>query len=169
MSEKPIPNKGKTSVEEVKQAVEKLIVNPIDPDKVAENPGLLPYAHTSGGAVIRPEDKGKIKGRSITAMRQQTETQMNQLYKQMQVLVEQARGIQQRVEVSERIYGADMGFEPVIGHTYYLYERENGQDVLSMVAPDEWGRSFPYRSYVARVHLLADHTWEVKYHVQDAG
>ena len=26
--------------------------NPIDPDKVAENPHLLPYAHTVGGAVI---------------------------------------------------------------------------------------------------------------------
>lgn len=168
MSEKPLPEKGKTTVESVRQAVEKLIVNPIDPDQVAENPGLLPYAHTSGGAVIRPEDQGKIRGRSVKAMRQQTETQMNQLYRQMQVLVEQARGIQQRVEVSERIYGADMGFEPVIGHVYYLYERENGTDVLSMVAPQEWGRSFPYGAFIAEVHLLADHTWEVKYHPQKA-
>lgn len=166
MSDKPLSEKNTTTVESVKQAVEKLIVNPIDPDKVAENPGLLPYAHTSGGAVIRPEDKGKIKGRSVTAMRQQTETQMNQLYRQMQVLVEQARGIQQRVEVSERIYGADMGFDPIIGHVYYLYERNNGTDVLSMVAPEEWGRSFPYREFIAEVHLLADHTWEVKYHLQ---
>ena len=32
---------------------EEAFVNPIDKDKVAENPGLLPYAHTAGGAVIR--------------------------------------------------------------------------------------------------------------------
>ena len=31
---------------------EEAFVNPIDKDKVAENPGLLPYAHTAGGAVI---------------------------------------------------------------------------------------------------------------------
>ena len=30
---------------------EQAFVNPIDKDKVAENPGLLPYAHTAGGAV----------------------------------------------------------------------------------------------------------------------
>jgi hypothetical protein len=36
-------------------------INPINKDKVAENPGLLPYAHTAGGAVIRPEDMGKTK------------------------------------------------------------------------------------------------------------
>ncbi|MBC7409710.1 MAG: DUF2452 domain-containing protein, partial [Arcicella sp.] len=62
---------------------EETFLNPINKDKVAENPGLLPYAHTAGGAVIRPEDMGKIKGRSVLAMRQQTDRQMSQLYEQM--------------------------------------------------------------------------------------
>jgi hypothetical protein len=48
-------------VSEKKDPEEQAFVNPIDKDKVAENPGLLPYAHTAGGAVIRPEDKGKIR------------------------------------------------------------------------------------------------------------
>lgn len=48
-------------------------VNPIDPDKVAESPGLLPYAHHSGSAVIRPEDKGQIRGNAMTAMYDQTD------------------------------------------------------------------------------------------------
>jgi hypothetical protein len=141
--------------------------NPIDKDKVAENPGLLPYAHTIGSAIIRPEDKGKIKGRAVVAMRQQTERQMGQLYKQMQILAEQANELKRRVEVSERIYSADMGFEPLIGHTYYLYERKDGSDLLSMVAPHEWGRSATFRRIIAKVTLLADHTWEVVYHEQD--
>jgi hypothetical protein len=137
--------------------------NPIDKDKVAENPGLLPYAHTVGSAVIKPEDKGKIKGRAVVAMRQQTERQMSQLYKQMQLLAEQANELKRRVEVSERIYSADMGFEPLIGHTYYLYERKDGSDLLSMVAPHEWGRSTTFSRFIAKVTLLADHTWEVVY------
>ena len=138
-------------------------LNPINPDKVAENPGLLPYAHTAAGAVIKPDDMGKIKGRSVLAMRQQTDRQMNQLYEQMEVLARQAKLIADRKEISERIYEAAMGFEPIISETYYLYEKEDGSDLMSLVAPEEWGRSFKYSRYLAKVKLLADHTWEVEY------
>ncbi len=143
--------------------VEDPFLNPINPDKVAENPGLLPYAHTAGGAVIKPDDMGKVKGRSVLAMRQQTDRQMNQLYEQMEVLARQAKLLADRKEISERIYDAAMGFEPIISETYYLYEKENGADLLSLVAPEEWGRSFKYSRFLAKVTLLADHTWEVEY------
>lgn len=142
---------------------EEAFFNPINPDKVAENPGLLPYAHTAGGAVIKPDDMGKVKGRSMLAMRQQTDRQMNQLYEQMEVLARQAKLLSDRKEISERIYDAAMGFEPIISETYYLYEKENGADLLSLVAPEEWGRSFKYSRFLAKVTLLADHTWEVEY------
>jgi hypothetical protein len=132
-------------------------------EKIAQNPGLMEYSHTVGGVAIRPEDMGKVKGRSILAMRQQTDIQMAQLYKQMQLLADQANLIRQRVEVSERIYGAKMSFEPLIGQTYFLYERTDGTDTLSMIAPSEWGKSKPFSRFVATVHLLADHTWDVKY------
>jgi hypothetical protein len=78
-------------------------------EKTAQTPSLLPYAHTAGGAVIKPEDVGKIKGRAVSAMREQTEMQMSQLYEQMQLLAEQAKKIQQRVEISERIYSVKDG------------------------------------------------------------
>lgn len=142
---------------------EEAFLNPINKDKVAENPGLLPYAHTAGGAVIRPEDMGKTKGRSVTAMRQQTDRQMNQLYEQMEVLARQAKLLAQRKEISERIYDAAMGFEPIINETYYMYERDTGEDLLSLVAPNEWGRSFKYSRFLAKCLLLADHTWDVEY------
>ena len=35
-----------------KEQQQEEFINPIDPDKVAENPHLLPYAHTVGSAVI---------------------------------------------------------------------------------------------------------------------
>jgi hypothetical protein len=95
-------------------------LNPINPEKVAENPGLLPYAHTSGSAVIKPEDMGKTKGRAVLAMRQQTDRQMNQLYEQMEVLAKQAKMIADRKIISERIYDAAMGFEPIINETYFV-------------------------------------------------
>lgn len=142
--------------------------NPISNDKVAENPGLLPYAHNAGSAVIKPEDLGKIKGKSILAMRQQTDKQMNQLVDQMQTLMKQANEIKSRVELSERIYDAEIGFEPIIGHVYYVYLKENGKDVISIIAPSEWGRSYRYVRYLGKVVLLADHTWDViEYHTED--
>lgn len=134
--------------------------NPIDKDKIAENPHLLPYAHTVGGAVIKPIDKGRVKGLAVSAMHEQTNMQLDQIRKQVELLVTQAQLIHDRVEVSERIYLADMNFKPLIGKIYHLYQRKNGKDVLSMVAPNEWGRSQPY-TFVASIKLLADHTWEI--------
>lgn len=144
-----------------KKRPEQAFVNPIDKDKVAENPGLLPYAHTAGGAVIRPEDKGRIRGNAMTAMYDQTDRQMEQLRRQMETLVNQAKSLQERMEVSEIIYQADVPFQPVIHHIYHLYEREqDNTHLLSMIAPSEWGRRSPFR-HLATVRLLGDHTWEV--------
>jgi hypothetical protein len=135
--------------------------NPIDPDKITETPHSLPYAHTVGGAVVRPEDTGKVKSNALSAMTQQTELQLQQLYEQMQVLANQANAIKRRVEISNTIYEADMAFDPIIGKTYHLYRRKNGGHVLTMVSPAEWGKSIPYEAYVATANLMADHTWNV--------
>lgn len=130
-------------------------------EKTTENPGLLSFPHSVGGAMVKPEDQGKVMGRAMTAMKEQTERQLQQLYDQMQVLVKQANNIKSRVHVSERIYLSQMNFEPIIGQTYFLYENAEGENVLSMISPQEWGKKLPYRSFVAKVKLLADHTWEV--------
>ena len=137
-------------------------INPIDIDKVAENPGLLPYAHTVGGASIKPIDKGRVKGNALEAMTQQTDMQMAQLYQQMELLAAQAEKINQRKLISEQIYGAEMSFQPLIGHSYHLYERQNGIAILSLIGLNEWGRrGMPFDKYVAKVRLLADHTWDI--------
>lgn len=130
-------------------------------DKITDLPGLIGYAHNVGSAIVKPEDKGRIKGNAIAAMHDQTDRQFRQIYEQMETLVEQAKYLKKRVEISERIYQAQMGFQPVINKVYFLYQRKTGQDVLSMVGPEEWGRSFPYEMLIAEVRLLADHTWEI--------
>lgn len=140
---------------------EDAFVNPIDKDKVTETPGLLPYAHHSGSALIKPEDKGRIRGNAMTAMYDQTDRQLEQLRKQMETLMNQAKALGDRVSVSEMIYQADIPFQPVIHHTYYLYQRKrDGRHILSLIAPQEWGKNPPYE-HLASVRLLGDHTWEV--------
>ena len=137
------------------------IQNPVDPEQVAANPGLLPYAHHVGSALIKPIDRGRVKGRALSAMYEQTDRQLDQIREQVELLAAQADAIRKRVEISEQIYQADTSFQPLVGHTYHLYRRADGTELLSMVAPEEWGRSSPYE-FVATARLLADHTWEVE-------
>jgi hypothetical protein len=135
-------------------------VNPIDKDKVAENPGLLPYPHHVGGIVIKPEDTGKIKSRALTAMREQTNIQMNQIQKQVELLMQQANDLKERVEISEKIYLADLSFEPIIGQTYHLYLKE-GVYKLLLIGPEDWGKLPKTLEYAGTVKMLGDHTWDV--------
>lgn len=136
--------------------------NPIDPDKISKNPHSLEYGHHLGSAVVKPEDMGKVKGRAVTAMEFQTDQQLNQLYEQMQLLAEQAKKINERKAISERIYSASFRFDPIINHVYYLYEDESQVQILSIIGPNEWGRSRKNSyHYIATVRLLADHTWEI--------
>ena len=143
-----------------KEKKKKAFINPIDKDKIAENPHLLPYAHTVGGAVIKPIDKGKVKGLAVGAMYEQTEMQLDQIREQINLLAEQANKIKARVEISENIYQAEMSFKPLIGKTYHLYQRTTGKYLVSMVAPSEWGRKNPL-DFKATIKLLSDHTWEI--------
>ncbi|MBB6328143.1 hypothetical protein FHS59_003786 [Algoriphagus iocasae] len=130
-------------------------------EKISENPGTLPYAHHTGSAIVKPEDQGKITGRALAAMQSQTDIQMSQIYQQMQLLAEQAKAIQSRVQYSERIYQAQVSFEPLINHHYFLYQKEDGTDFLSMISPNEWGRKKGFAKFLAEVKLLADHTWDI--------
>ena len=74
--------------------------NPIDADKIAVNPGLLPYAHTVGGAIIVPTEKGIMKSKALAAMEQQTEMQLDQIKEQINLLAQQAKEIQSRTQIS---------------------------------------------------------------------
>jgi hypothetical protein len=139
---------------------EKIFINPIDPKKVAQNPGLLPYAHNAASAIVRPIDKGKAKGIAVRAMYEQSNSDLDQIRKQVELLAVQAKMIHDRVAISEKIYKADMNFKPVIGYIYHLYIKKDASHVLSMIAPEEWGAKNPY-TWLATCRLLADHTWDV--------
>ena len=125
------------------------------PNSTWENPELIQVK------VLRAQDKGKITGRAVAAMHSQTDMQMAQIYDQMKLLADQAKKIQSRIEVSERIYQASISFEPLINHRYFLYQKEEGTDFMSMIGPEEWGRKKNWANFVAEIKLLADHTWEI--------
>lgn len=120
---------------------------------------VLPYSAAVSGAVIKPNEEGMIKHKALTAMEEQTNMQLEQIRKQIELLALQAHEIQKRKELSLMIYGAKLSFKPNIGQIYYLYEKKDGDFMLSLVSPKEWGNGGPFKKFVAAVKLLADHTW----------
>jgi hypothetical protein len=136
-------------------------INPIDADKVTDQPSTLSYPHHAGSAVVKPIDQGKMKGRAVSAMEHQTDMQLHQIYEQMQLLAAQATKLNERKKIAEFIYLAEMRFEPLINHTYHLYQRDNGGYVLSMIGPNQWGKSKAIPTFMATIKLLADHTWDI--------
>jgi hypothetical protein len=118
--------------------------------------------------VINPENKGKIKASAVEAMQKHAEQQMTMLRKQADVIMNQVREIEARLEVSYGIYEAEMKFTPKIHEVYHLYEK-NGTKILSFISPDEWGERMPYDSFIASVLLLPDKTWEVKIRNDEGG
>lgn len=131
-------------------------------DKITTTPSTLEYAHHVGSALIKPEDKGKIRGQAVMAMHEQSQMQLEKIYDQVKLLVKQAEEVRHRVNISEQIYEAEMKFKPLVGHAYHLYKKENGQEVLSVISPKEWGSSMPFEEHIASVKLLSDHTWKIE-------
>jgi hypothetical protein len=121
---------------------------------------VLPYSASVAGALVRPTEEGVIRHKSLTAMEEQTNMQLEQIRKQIELLALQAQEIHKRKELSMLIYNAKLSFKPDIGQVYYLYEKKDGNHLISLVSPKDWGEAMPYERFVAAVQLLADHTWK---------
>jgi hypothetical protein len=121
---------------------------------------LSPIPLTISSPVIKPEDRNQIKANAVEAMHHYANQEISMLKKQADLIMAQVREIENRLKISEDIYKSDIRFVPVIGQTYHLYEKEDHY-TLSLVGPDEWGRSKNTRKYVASVKLLGDHSWDL--------
>lgn len=148
----------------------------IDVDKIdlerfklatTENPGTLTFGSNRGAVAFTPNQEGAIRSRAYSAMTQQLDMQLENIVEQMKVLARQVEDLKERKRVSELIYSAAINFEPIIGKTYYLYEYENEEDKdvrarLSLLSPKDWGEEkMKVQTFLAKVTLLADHTWRV--------
>jgi DNA-binding PadR family transcriptional regulator len=121
---------------------------------------VIPYSTSVSGAAIKATEQGVIRHKALTAMEEQTNMQLEQIRKQIELLAMQAREIQMRKELSIIIYNVKLSLVPVIGHAYFLYEKNDSSCTLSLISPKEYGGTAgPYKSFIAPVKLLADHTW----------
>ena len=124
------------------------------PDNVADKPNILPYGTNVGAPAIKPNDVGVWRGEKIIKTNQYFEAKFNEIKEDYQKLIE-------NYEWNKLVYASDFKFEPEKGKVYFLYQKEDGIDFMSMIGPEEWGRKKNWANFVAEIKLLADHTWEI--------
>jgi hypothetical protein len=80
--------------------------------------------------------------------------QFEVLQEQANLLIKQAKEIEERVKFSELVYSHNLNFKPVLLKEYYLYKYG-----LSLIGPDEWNHQH-LGNFISKVRQLGDGTWE---------
>ena len=63
--------------------------------------------------------------------------------------------LQEEFYWNKLVYESEIRFEPGIGRFYHLYEKENGNRFLSLIAPNEWNMN-----YIGSFKLKHNRKWE---------
>jgi hypothetical protein len=109
---------------------------------------LKPYATSVGAPVITTTDTIAWKNRSINKLNHKVQTRFQEIKDQYEQLMKE-------FEYNSLIYSAKFSFEPIIGQTYHLYARDNGENFLSLIAPNQC-----LFAALGSFQLNADQIWE---------
>ena len=120
------------------------------PDLVADNKSTMPYGDSVGAPAITEVD--------TTGYRQMKSKEASaKLRGRYEELQEEFRQLVATSEDTQRMYDATVSFVPIVGHIYHLYRRENGEEWVSMIAPEEFGTY--YHEYIGSFRLATDSVW----------
>ena len=118
-----------------------------DEENQKYNANILPYGSSVSAPAIKIEDISSYKQINV----QKVQTKFNKKY---QELVDEYNNLVDEVKLNQIVYISDFSFEPVIGHTYHLYYRDNGKYFLSLIEPEMWNQE-----YVLSVELNSENKW----------
>lgn len=136
-------------------------IDPLKSDAIYQGPDkFAPIPLHVSSPKIEPIDKRLVKANAFETMQHQANQQIEMLKKQAELIMNQVKDIENRLNISKQIYQADLNFEPVIGTVYHVYEK-NDKTILSLVGPNEWGKKMPFDKHVCTAKLLADKSWEL--------
>jgi len=109
---------------------------------------LKPYGTNVGAPVIVGTDTTSWKNRSISKVNHKIQAKYLELKEEYDKMMSE-------FEYNKLIFEAKFSFEPIIGETYHLYQRKNGETFLSLIEPSQC-RFDGLGSF----YLNADQTWE---------
>ena len=118
------------------------------PDNVADFPNLIPYPTNVGAPQIIPDN--------IDFWKQKNLLKLNKFYSaEFEELKQKYESLVTNFKWNDLIYHSKFNFEPVIGETYFLYRKLNGELFLSIISPDSWEFEF-----VGSFRLTSSNRWE---------
>ena len=107
----------------------------------------LTYGTDLGAPVIKMDNVGGWKQAQVGKVNKIFTKKFNEIKDEFKELIDE-------VNWNEFVYLANCSFIPVIGETYYLYEKNNGDVFLSLIKPSEWNVK-----YVGSARLESDNKW----------
>ena len=55
-------------------------------------------------------------------------------------ILEEAAKLQDSIKLNQMMDNSEIGFAPIVGEEYHLYQRQNNSTFVSMISPKEWSR-----------------------------
>jgi hypothetical protein len=95
----------------------------------------LTYGSNVGAPAIKLEDVTGWKKTQALVANKQFKSKYEELREEFKRLVDE-------VSWNEFVYSSKYNFIPVMGETYYLYEKKDGGVFLSLIKPNEWPMKF---------------------------
>lgn len=121
-----------------------------DQENLDKNPNALTYGISpSAPASLNPVEIEKWKANV-------SPTCKHYFYEKYEELVRQYQSLVDEFNINRMIYESSIGFEPIIGHIYFLYEKPDGTRFLSLIDPQY---TF-WPGFLGKFRLNAQFTWE---------
>jgi len=120
------------------------------PDRVADDKATMPYGDSvSAPAITEVNTSGYREVKSKEAS-----TKLRTRYEELQ---EEFRKLVETSTDTQRMYDASISFVPIVGQVYHLYQRESGEEWVSMIDPEKF-RGY-YFEYIGSYRLATDSVW----------
>lgn len=121
------------------------------PDRVADNKATMSYGDSVSAPAITQVDT------ESTYKLPKTREASHKLRSRYEELQEEFRKLIETSEDTQRMYNASISFVPIVGQVYHLYQRENGDEWISMIEPENF--SGYYHDYIGSYRLATDSVW----------
>ncbi len=110
-------------------------MNDEKPLDYCDDKSIVPYGDNRGAPAFGSNEKSisKWKNNKQKSSKDYFQEKYNEIKQEYEKL-------KNRYDNNETVNKSEMGFQPIIGKEYYLYERENKTTFLSLISPQEWSR-----------------------------
>jgi hypothetical protein len=105
---------------------------------VETNFSILPYGGHIGAPKIDISDLQLSKHVELNKINHYFKSRFDELLNEYQNLLDS-------YNINEMITKSDYKFTPIVGETYYLYQRDNGSNFLSLIEPSTWNKKLVYK------------------------